>query len=156
MPGGIGGFRVPLNPPYNHRRLPSLAAARRAAHGGSGALLGFVLVEHRARRGAAFLAELVAVLGAPVVGLGARAVVAAEMRHHVAGVELIGALRLLPIGPIVRLLQEDAELALLLLQPLDQRDRVVGGADDAVIVLDKPAERVLSGRDDKAALVVVQ
>src|SRR5215472_850864 len=139
--------------------LPRFAAARRAAYRSGflgGALLGFVLVEHRAGGGRALFAEFVAVVGAPVVGVDARAVVAAEMRHHVARIEFVGALGLLPVRPVVRLVQKDAKLALLSLQPLDQRDCIIGGADDAVIVLDKPFERVLARRHDKAALVVVE
>ena len=34
------------------------------------------------------------------------------MRHHIAGIELVGPLGCFPIGPVVRLMQEDAELAL--------------------------------------------
>src|SRR4029077_19410198 len=71
---------------------PCLAPARRAVH--CGALFGFVLVEHGAGSGTALFAELVAVLGAPVVGFGAWPVVAAEMRHDIAGVALVRALRL--------------------------------------------------------------
>jgi hypothetical protein len=56
----------------------------------------------------------------------------------------------------VGLVQEHAELALLVLQPLDQRDRVVRRAAHPVAVLDKPFERVLPGRHDKARLVVVE
>src|SRR4051794_16052390 len=119
--------------------LPRLAAA-----GGAGwprsfagrALLGLVLVEHRLGRGLALGAELVTVVAAPLEGGFARCIGPAEMRDHVAGIKLVGALRRLPIGPIVGLLQEHAEGALLLLQPLDQGDRVVGGAANAVAVLD--------------------
>ena len=78
------------------------------------------------------------------------------MRHHIAGIKLVGALGFLPIGPVVGLLQEDAKCALLLLQPLDQRDCVIRCADHAVLVLDKPFERVLAGRHHETALVVVQ
>src|SRR6202040_131645 len=141
---------------------PCLAAAPRPARSGGlvrgprGALLGFVLVEHRAGGGAALLTELVAVLGAPVVRLRTRPVVAAEMRHYIAGIKLIGALGFLPIGPVVGLLQEDAKCALLLVQPLDQGDGIIRCADHAVLVLDKPFERVLAGRHHETALVVVQ
>src|ERR1700736_422916 len=123
---------------------PCLAAARRPAWSGGflrgprGTLLGFVFVEHRAGGGAALLTELVAVLGAPVVRLGTRPVVPTEMRHHIAGIKLVGALGFLPIGPVVGLLQEDAKCALLLLQPPDQRDCVIRCADHAVLVPDKP------------------
>src|SRR5438105_1344158 len=73
--------------------LPCLAAARRAGRGSAvaeGALLGLVLVEHRLGRSLALGAELGAVIAAPLIGGGARLVQLAEMRHHIAGVELVG------------------------------------------------------------------
>ena len=91
----------------------------------------------------------------PLVGGGARRVGPAEMRHHIARVEFVGALGRLEIGPVMRLVQKGAEGALLLVEPVDQRDRVVRGAADAVAVLDKPFERVLARRHDKARLIVV-
>src|SRR5262249_47026976 len=102
---------------------PRFAAPRRAG-GSRAAPLGLGFVEHCAGGGAAFLTQFVAVLGAPVVGLGARPVVAAEMRHYVALIQFVGAFGFLPIGPVVGLLQKDAEFALLCLQPLDQCDCV--------------------------------
>jgi hypothetical protein len=56
----------------------------------------------------------------------------------------------------MRLLQEGAERALLLLQPFDQRDRIIRCAAHAVFVRDKPFERVLALWHDKARLVVVE
>src|SRR5207302_8569262 len=99
-----------------------------------GALLGFVLVEHRLRRRLALGAELGAVVAAPLIGSKARRVGPAEMRHHIAGVKFVGPLGRLPIRPVMRLMQERAEGTLLLLQPLDQGDRVIGRAADAVAV----------------------
>src|SRR5215469_4649499 len=96
---GCSQFSIMFNPFCGQAALPRLAAARRAG-GHCGALFGFVLVEHCASGGAALFGELVAVFAAPVVGPDARDVVAAEMRHHVARVELVGAFGLLPIGPV--------------------------------------------------------
>src|SRR5271170_8247216 len=53
-------------------------------------------------------------------------------------------------------MQERAECALLVLQPLDQRDRVVWRTADAVAVFDKPFGRVLARRHDKTRLVVIE
>src|SRR5947207_3063814 len=83
--------------------------------------------------------------------LGTQPVVATEMRHHVTGIKLVGALCLLTVSPVVSLLQKDAELALLLLQPLDRCDCVIRRADHPVLVLDEPFERVLAGRHDETA-----
>src|SRR5208283_1090503 len=151
----------PRTPPREQsaRMSPCLAAAFGTAERpglARGALFGFVLVEHGTRCGLALGAEFVAVGAAPFVGGDARGVVPAEMRHHKALIELVGALGLLPIGPIMGLLQKDAKGALLLIEPLDQRDRVVGGADHAEIVLVEPFERVPASRDVEAALVVVR
>src|SRR5205823_9142409 len=136
----------------------SLAAAIGPCDAGalaSGTLLGLVLVEHRLCRSLALGAELGAVVAAPLIGSEARRVGPAEMRHHIAGVKFVGPLGRLPIGPVMRLMQEGAERALLVLQPLDQRDRVVRGAAYPVAVFDKPLERVLALRHDETRLIVV-
>src|SRR5260370_41332 len=88
-------------------RSLTVATARRPARSGGGTLLGFVLVEHRRGSGAALFAEVVAVLGAAVVGVDAGAITALEMRHHVARIEPVGARGFLPAPPVVRLLQKD-------------------------------------------------
>src|SRR5215470_15287662 len=101
------------------RCSPRLAAALGVANGRSFTrcpLLGLVLVEHRFGRGIALGAELGAVVAAPLIGGGARRVGTAEMRHHIARVKLVGPLGRLEVRPIVRLLQERAEYALLLFQ----------------------------------------
>ena len=72
------------------------------------------------------LGQLVAVLRAPVERLHPRPVVAGETRHDVARIQLVGPLGRLPIRPVVRLVQEGAEIALLGVQPLDQRNGVLG------------------------------
>ena len=77
------------------------------------------------------------------------------MRHDVALVKLVGSLGLCEIGPVVRHVQEHAEVTLLLVQSLEHRDRVVRGADHAVLVLDEPLRRVLSRWRVEAWLVVV-
>src|SRR5262249_61935812 len=115
-----------------------------------------MLVEHRLGSGLALGAELGTVVAAPLERGGAALVEPAEMRHHIAGVKLVGALGRLPIGPVVRLLQKRAELALLLLQPLDQGDCIIRRAANSVVVLDKPSERVIALWHDKAQLVVVE
>src|SRR3954468_18165047 len=70
---------------------PRFAAAGRAVGPGLSALalLGFVLVEHRLSRGLPLGAELGAVVAAPLEGRGTGLVRPAEMRHHIAGVELV-------------------------------------------------------------------
>ena len=54
-----------------------------------GALLGLVLVEHRLGGGLALGDELGLVFAAPLVGGVRGRVGPAEMRHHIAGVELV-------------------------------------------------------------------
>src|ERR1700730_11489150 len=78
--------------------LPRFAAARRASDRrlSAFALLGLVLVEHRLGGGLARGAELGAVVAAPLKGGGARGIRLAEMRHHIAGIELVGPLGRLP------------------------------------------------------------
>src|SRR3546814_15525942 len=95
---------------------PGLAALLRPRHRRrfrARALLGLMLVEHRARRLRTLLGEIAAVLAAPFEGLDALPVVAGNVRHDVPGVELVGALRRLPIGDVVSLLQVDAKLPVL-------------------------------------------
>ena len=89
-------------------------------------MFGFVLVEHCFRGGVALGAEFGAVVAAPLIGGSAALVEVVEMRHHVAGVELVGPLGRLKVGPVVRLLQKGAERPLLLIEPFDERDRSSG------------------------------
>src|SRR5689334_21395329 len=86
--------------------LPGFAAAGRAGDTGLSAfaVLGLMLVEHRLGGGLPLGAELGAVVAAPLEGGGAALVEPAETRHHVAGVEFVGALGRLEIRPVVRLL----------------------------------------------------
>src|ERR1700729_4137905 len=89
---------------------------------GFGGLLGFVFVVlldrlHRGADGGADEALLV-VLGPGERGL-ARRVGAVDGGRHVALPQIVGLLGVLEIRPIVRKLQEAAELALLLLQTAD-------------------------------------
>src|SRR5439155_12194916 len=138
--------------------LPGLPTAGRPGRAGTlagGALLGLVLVEHRLGRRLAFGAEFVAVVAAPLVGGRPRLIQPAEMRHDIAGVELLGALCRLPVRPVVRLVEEGAEGTLLFLQALNEGDRVIRGAAHPVAVFAKPFERVLAFRHDKAPLIVV-
>src|SRR5580704_5540146 len=96
-------------------RLPSALGTRDAGFGELAffALLGLVLVEHRLGGGVTLGAKLVAVVAAPLVRRRAASVELGEMRHHIARIELVGALRRLEIGPVMGLLQERAERALL-------------------------------------------
>src|SRR5438132_8285935 len=102
--------------------LPRLAAALGAAEGAGFMCrpdcspLGFVLVEHGLGGGIALGAEFGAVVAAPLVGGGARRVGPAEMRHHIAGVKLVGSLGRLEIGPVVGLLQESDKRPMLLVE----------------------------------------
>src|SRR5882672_5439977 len=147
---------------HSRSALPCLPPLRGAAEGAGFvycpgcSLLGFVLVEHGLSGGIALGAEFGAVVAAPLVGGGARRVGPAEMRHHIAGVKLVGSLGRLEIGPVVGLVQESAKRPLLLVEPFDQRDRVVGRATNTVTVLGKPFERVLARRHDEARLIVVE
>src|SRR5690242_10426443 len=122
----------------------------------SDAHLCLVLVEHSARCGRAFLGKLVPMFRAPVERLDSRRVVAGKVRHDVACIQFVGSLGCVPVSPVMRLVEEYAELALLRAQSLDQCDRVVRSTDDTVLVLDEPFSRVLTRRDDEAWLVVVQ
>ena len=54
------------------------------------------------------------------------------------------------------LLQEHTEIALLFVQSLDQRDRVIRGADYAELVFHEPCRGILPGGYDETGLVVVQ
>src|SRR5215469_8027000 len=54
----------------------------------------------------------------------------ADMRHDVTPVEFVRFLRRLPIGPIMRELEEATEGTVLRLEPLDLLDGVLGRADD--------------------------
>ena len=115
-----------------------------------------MLVEHQLGRRGALVGQQITIVGAPIKRIGARAIVAGEMRHHVALVKLVGTLGLREVGPVMDLLQEHAEIALLGIQPLDQRDGIVRGADNAEFVLDEPFGRVVAFRHVEAELVVVQ
>src|SRR5690348_3572962 len=74
------------------------------------------------------------------------AVRASEMRHDVARIKLVRLLGRLPIGPVVRELQEAAEGALLRLELLDLLDGVIGRADNDCAGRDQNIERV-TGRE---------
>ena len=89
-------------------------------------------------------------VGAPVERLGARSVVAGEVRHDIVLVQLVGPFGLIEIGPVVYLLEERAEIALLCVQSLDRRDGIVRGADDAELVFDEPFGGVVSLRHIEA------
>src|SRR5580765_5372099 len=78
-------------------RLPPRARTRRLRPLG-GALLGLALLENRLRGGLTLGGELGAIVTGPLEGGGARTVGAAEMRHHIARVKLVGAFGRLPIG----------------------------------------------------------
>src|SRR5690606_16099190 len=151
-------FAARFRPGIASNLLPRLPTLFGTGHrrGGFRPLLRLVLGEHRLGGAGSLLAQLVPVHGAPVEGLDPRPVVAGEGGHHVAGVELVGAFRLLPVGPVVRLVQEAAEVALLVVEPPDLGDGVVGRADDAELVLDEPFHRVGAGRDVEALLGVVE
>src|ERR1700739_307147 len=114
-----------------------------------GGLLGFVLVMlldrlHRSPDGGPDEALLV-VLGPGERGL-ARRVGAVDRWRHVALPKVVGLFRVLEIRPIVRELQEAAELALLLLEAADLRDGVVGRADHGDAFLDQRFEGTVLGR----------
>src|SRR6516164_4744620 len=104
---------MPGSPLYSTNLTPSpgFTAARRTSDDGPGLgqlacrpLLGFVLVEHRLGRRIALGAEFGPVVAAPLIGGGTAFVETAEMRHHIAGVELIGTLARLEIRPVMRLM----------------------------------------------------
>src|SRR3546814_13590397 len=105
-----------------------------------------MLVEHRARRLRTLLGEIAAVLAAPFEGLDALPVVAGKVRHDVPGVELVGALRRLPVGDVVRLLQVDADIPLLVVATPEHRDGVVRRADHSELVLTGPTRRATPRR----------
>jgi len=81
------------------------------------------------------------------------------MRHNIAGIELVGLLGGFKIRPIVRRLQETAELALLPVEFNDLGDRVVERAADDAAGLNEPVDRVVPGeigiarRDDLVEIV---
>src|ERR1700733_11806207 len=116
---------------------------------GFGGLLGFVLVVlldrlHRGADGSPDETFLV-ILGPGERGL-ARRVGAVDRGRHVALPKVVGLFRVLEIRPIVRELQEAAELALLLLKAADLRDGIVGRADDGDAFPDQGFERTVLGR----------
>ena len=141
----LGQWRVgnARGPPTS--RLPGLLAFDRPRHRRFLPLLRLMLIEHHARGAGAFLGQFLAMVGAPVERVDARPVVAGKMWHHVTLIQLVRAFRLFEVSPVVDLLQEGAEVALFVVQTLDQRDRVIRRSDHAVVVLDEPFRRVLPG-----------
>jgi hypothetical protein len=69
----------------------------------------------------------------------------AKVGHNVAGIELVGFLGRLEVRPVVRRLQEAAELALLVVELLDLRNRVVRRAAHDAAGLDEVVDRVVPG-----------
>ncbi len=69
------------------------------------------------------------IAGGPVHAALAQGVEVLEAGHHVAGDQLVGALGLRPVRPVVGDLEEGAEAARLLPEALDLGDGIVGIAD---------------------------
>src|SRR5262245_13651084 len=88
--------------------------------------------------------------GGPFERLDAVQVRLAEMRHHVAGIELEGFLRRLEVRPVVRKLQESSELTLLAVEAIDLGDGVVRRADHDAAGGSEDLQRVALGQMGEA------
>src|ERR1700722_4270623 len=128
---------------------PRFLALDRTRHRGFLSLFRFMFIKHKPGRAGSLFGQFLAMVGTPIERIRPRAIIAGEMRHHVALIKLVGAFGLLEISPVVDLLQEGTEFALLVVEALDQSDRVIRRADHAIVVLHEPFRRALARRYDE-------
>src|SRR4029077_2676401 len=93
------------------------------------ALAGSVLVDRLLDRRAGAPDEIGAVTDRVIVAAAQEVAALLEVRVDEPGHQFVMPLRLLPIGPVLRQLAQDAEPARALHQPLDISDRIVGRAN---------------------------
>src|SRR5215469_10160679 len=96
-----------------------------------------VLLDRGHRRADRRTDELFLVVARPAERLFTGDVGVVDHRVHVTHPQVVGLPGVLEIGPVVRKLQEAAELALLGLQTTDLRDSIVRGTDDNHARLDR-------------------
>ena len=109
---------------------------------GFGGAFGGVLVDHALGRLLALTRKCVAVARHPVVGLVASDVAAVEGRHDVARIELVGALRRLPVRELLAMCSMTPNSPCLACSLSDLGNGVVGRADDADLALDPVVDDV--------------